>query len=503
MTHQKFDRTTGLFLVAGVVLALVSNGRWILPLATWLAPIGWLVFLDRTRLTYGLVTSLVAYILITMIAWQGLIPAPGLIYYLITFVYALVYFSPFAIHRLLAHRLSGILSTLVFPLAWVGIEFIFHRWITPYGSWFSLAYTQTETLAFLQVASITGIAGISFMIVWFASIAACMMRPVAEPRGRYQPLLVFGLIMMIVVVYGEVRMAAPLPVGPTLRSASLVPNPSLMQALDETLAPARRGESFSDAEFETLRSAAFRLNADLIERTRREAEAGAGLIAWAETAGRVLKEDESDYLVDVQNLAAELDIILMIGYGVFDPDDNPPLENKVAAIDRSGNLAWQYQKAHPIVGAESGFIRAGDGIIRVLQTDYGRMGAVICHDLDFPELLLTAARLDLDLVVAPSADWPDITPLHANMALLRSIEGGFSLLRPTSVGRSLATDHLGRAIAVIDFTEDVMVAQIAPHHTVTIYRLVGDLFAWLCIAAFFLLLFMACKSSAVSADKSV
>jgi len=120
-------------------------------------------------------------------------------------------------------------------------------------------------------------------------------------------------------------------------------------------------------------------------------------------------------------------------------------------------------------------------ILQILETPYGRASAVICHDLDFPVLLRQASQKGIGLIIGPADDWTEITPLHANMATVRAIESGFSLLRPTSDGRSLATDNRGRVIARLDYGDDAMVALLTPTPVTTLYGRVGDLFAWLCV----------------------
>ena len=477
-----------LWLGAGFALLLIANGRWILPLASWLFPVGWLVFLDRTRRLPGLSLAFLAYVLANFIFWWGIIPAPGALYFLIAATYAAAYFLPFVAHRLLASRTADFRATLIFPLAWVSVEFLFSRWVTPYGSWASLAYTQSEQLALVQLASVTGITGISFLMAWFASVVAWMLRPGQQTAGRVRAGGTFAVVMLAVIAFGQLRLVTDKP-DPTVRTAALVPSGPAVAELERLLAPVRRGEEVSESVLPAIEAAAARLNEDLMLRTRREAQAGARLIAWSETAGRLFVADEEDFLARASRLAAEEGVVLLLGIGVWHPEGSPPFENKVVAIDATGTVAWQYHKAHPIVGAESSFIDKGAGSISSLDEEYGRVGAVICHDLDFPSLLRQASANRIGLVVAPSADWSLIAVLHARMATFRAVENGFNLLRPTSNGRSLAVDTRGRVIARLDFPEDAMTADVPAASVRTIYGLVGDLFSWLCLVGLIWLAF--------------
>jgi apolipoprotein N-acyltransferase len=471
-----------LWLALGTALLLVSNGRWIVPLASWFFAIGWLVYLRSARPSSGLASGLVIYVGAYFVIWAGIIPAPGLLYYLIAATYAVLYFLPFALDRLLSPRLPGLRATLVFPLAWVSVDLLISRWLSPYGSWASLAYTQSDHLALSQLASVTGIGGITFLVTWSGSVLAWMARPGLAGASRRRGGAVLAASLVAVLAFGELRLLGRTP-SAELRAAALVPSPQLFDDFHRAMRPLQQGEPLTPELLAPLEVATTRLNDDLLERSRREARAGAGLIAWSETAGRVTIDDEPELLERAGRLAAEEKVVLLLALGVLRPGASPPFENKVVAIDATGQIAWQTHKAHPIVGAESPFIAAGDGSIRSLDTGHGRLGAVICHDLDFPLLLRRARRERIGLLVAPSDDWSLIATLHARMAVMRAVENGFTLLRPTNGGRSLAVDSRGRTLALLDFPDDALVAHLPTTWTRTVYGMVGDLFSWLCLLA--------------------
>jgi len=97
----------------------------------------------------------------------------------------------------------------------------------------------------------------------------------------------------------------------------------------------------------------------------------------------------------------------------------------------------------------------------------------------------------VDIMLAPSNDWKQIDPLHTHMAVFRAIENGFSLVRHTSNGLSMAVDYQGRILAQMDhFTTDdrVMISQAPTRGVATIYSRIGDAFAWLCVALFAVLI---------------
>jgi apolipoprotein N-acyltransferase len=141
----------------------------------------------------------------------------------------------------------------------------------------------------------------------------------------------------------------------------------------------------------------------------------------------------------------------------------------------------------------------GDWILPTHDSDVGKLSAAICYDMDFPHLIGQAGANGVELMLVPAWDWPAINPLHAEMAVYRAIENGFSIVRSTAQGTSIAVDSYGRVLARMDeFTseDDVMVAQVPARSTWTLYSLIGDVFAWLCSAGLVLVIGIAVFSRA-------
>ena len=94
-------------------------------------------------------------------------------------------------------------------------------------------------------------------------------------------------------------------------------------------------------------------------------------------------------------------------------------------------------------------------------------------------------RKGADILLLPSGDWKEVSPYHAQMAIVRAIENGTSLLRPVSGAVSIACDYHGNIIAQRSYFDDgerVVVAFLPVEGIRTLYSLVGDSFAWICIA---------------------
>jgi len=60
--------------------------------------------------------------------------------------------------------------------------------------------------------------------------------------------------------------------------------------------------------------------------------------------------------------------------------------NAVILLDRKGRVAWKYYKYVPTIGEMEGGIVPGTST-ETFETDFGRIGAIICFDLNFFEIL--------------------------------------------------------------------------------------------------------------------
>ena len=112
-----------------------------------------------------------------------------------------------------------------------------------------------------------------------------------------------------------------------------------------------------------------------------------------------------------ESLAAQDHLYLGMALASWSPGQAHPLQNKLVLIDPSGNIVWQYLKAHPTPGPESTLSVASDGKLRFLDTHYGRISAAICYDMDFPRLIAQAGRHRTDILLSPASDWRAIDPV--------------------------------------------------------------------------------------------
>jgi 5-aminopentanamidase len=143
-----------------------------------------------------------------------------------------------------------------------------------------------------------------------------------------------------------------------------------------------------------------------------ETRDGASITAWA-------------------NLASALGVTIVAGFPEAAGDK---VYNSAAVVDPKG-LRGVYRKAH-LWDSENAVFDRADDLPLVVDTEHGRLGVMVCYDIEFPEWVRAVALEGADLLCAP-VNWP----------LLPRPDGE----RPTEQVRALAGAGMNRlAMAVCD-----------------------------------------------------
>ena len=471
---------TFVWLVIGGVLRFSDFGRWTIPLAAWLAPVFLIHF---ARLNDPLTATVLIWLILILAGYfslRGVIPLPGFAYPIFIGLLAGLWTLPYLADRLLFDQLPGLASTLVFPFAWVAYEFIMAK-TSPFGTWGTVAYTQYGNRSLMQLASVTGLSGISFLVTWFGPVVNFAWDRQFQGAPAASALIVYGVILGLVLLAGGARLAF-LRYAKTVRVAA-IGWPEGLVGMD-TVMRVFTPKHLEDAEVPAIRNDYMLLQDYFLAESRREAQAGAKMILWPEINLMVLQSDEESFMERACQVAREEQVYLLMGIGVHRPDEARPLENKAVLVDPAGEIAFSYVKTHPVPGIEAMVSVRGDGRPPTQDTEYGRMASVVCYDMDFPPLLRQVGRARADILLVPASDNKDIVHLHHVQAVFRAVENGISMLRAARWGLSSAVDPFGRILATMDDSlaaQKVMVAQLPTKGVVTIYSRIGDLFAWMCI----------------------
>lgn len=159
-------------------------------------------------------------------------------------------------------------------------------------------------------------------------------------------------------------------------------------------------------------------------------------------------------------------------------------------IDNHGEIQLDYTKrfvsglAELNIGEAAYFLK-GPEVIQSVDTPYGKIAISICRDMEFPHYMRQAGRADVDIMLSPSYEWPKGLVIHS--VYMRTIENGFSLVRPTQEGITVAVDFYGNILNQMDSADPgdgIMYADVPTQGVNTIYSNIGDLLGWICVVGF-------------------
>ena len=477
-----------LIWLVGAGLSLFSNGANSIPIAAWLAPVFLLRFTRKQKSRTALFVVYLTIMATFAFQFRGMVPLPPVFYLLFLLGFCFVLTLPYIIDRLLINKLHRLLGTLIFPVTYVAIEYLIS--FGPYGTWGAIAYSQYGNLQLLQLLSVTGMWGITFLIGWFASTCNLVWDKGFTIPEVKKLSAIYAVILIGVLMLGGVRVAVFPPASQTVRVAGIVSEhtEAQNQVLDGIFASIFT-DTVTDEQIAQLRDLMQEENEAMFIKTMREAEAGARIVSWAEINAAVLKEDEAALIDRGREVALEHGIYLALPVfsWIFDADNNSlAAENKIVMITPEGQVEWEYHKAIPVPGWDAAIqVPSEDGQLKSIDTPYGRIVGVLCFDANFPRLLAQAGRLNADIVINPSNDWLAINPWHTRMASFRGIEQGFNQVRVASNGTSAVYDYHGNRLSLMNYaqTEDgSMVAYVPVNGVRTVYAMLGDWFAWICLA---------------------
>jgi len=434
------------WLLVGTVLLPFANLQTLIPLAAWLAPVFLLRFTRSHRALVGLPILVVAMWGALLFGLRdGFFPVVGGAgYYVFVSTLALGGALPFAVDRFLSPRLDGIARTLVFPAAVTTVELL-GTIGNPFGTAGSTAYSQYGSLPLVQLVSVTGIWGLTFLVSWLAPVVNQMWERGLSGPGVKAPAFLLIAAITAALLFGGARLAFSAPDAETVRVAALAPD----RQLSELAYSAPDLTSGTQAERNSAREEHFApVLDDLFDRSEREALAGAKIIAWSEAAARTLAEDQSAVVARAADLAREHGVYLQVSMIVQlpsgrDASDGAVNENHAVLLDPSGKIAWDYQKVNPTPGDGH---KPVPGDVPSVETPYGRLATIICQDDFFPAFVRQAGVAGVDILLVPSSDWDSVADWHAQQTPFRAVENGVAVVRPTRLGTSLATDGQGRLL---------------------------------------------------------
>ena len=469
------DRWSYLWLVIGTLVALL----WRTPLIYWLSPVFLLRFMRTQKVGRGFLLIWLSSFLASISPMYGIlnamIPMPLPVFLVVTAVFALMNSgTAYLVDRLLRPHLTGFAATLVFPLVMTVTSYIGAK-ANPMGSIGGAAYLQYSNLVLLQLLSITGMWGIVFLVNWLGPVVNWAWERGFVWKEIRRNVLLYGVIMLAVLLYGDVRLAYA-PEAPSTVRVHGFTAVDMREEMPKFQEARKQG-------WEAYRQASAELQNLYLEGTIREAQAGAQIVHWPEMAVKLAKEDEDNFIARAQQIVQDEDIYLVMAY-TASYKDGRPYENKIVVLDPAGEIVLEHYK-YALVALER--TKGGDGVLRTVETPFGTISGIICNDTYHEEIVVQAGRNGTDILFSPTLGYRETDPIQAQMAMYRAIENGVTLVRQADNGLSFVADPYGRVVSAMDHwtaSERVSLAQVPIQSAFTIYPYIGDLFAWLAIAGF-------------------
>jgi len=482
-------------LLAAPILSLLSapaNLYWL----HWIAylPMFWVLREETPRANrwfaflYGTVAVAVIFrwIVATITLFSN-IPAPlawGILV-LFSMAFGLPYFFLWAAVHPLRKRLGDawivVLPAWLVVVEWIGMHVI----LFPYNQ----GITQFGFLPLWQVASVTGVWGLSYLVLFFnAAVAETIYR---DREGRPPPLRWVAAAVAtvsILTIWGVVRhdrIERKLAAAPVMRVGMIQTSKTMTHRFSES-----RKRALYDWVDETKALIAVTEPGDV------------DLVVWSEGSSPY-NVHEGKVLEIIGDLAKAGGFEMFVGGGTVnrlavDGKEEVEAYNSVYLFGADGAILGRYDKVVPLPFGEylplahvfpwladliqgPGDFRAGQ-FPNVLVGKH-RLATPICYEAILPGLCRRYEHPELFLNPTNDAWFGDTSApwQHGMLAASRSVELGLPLVRSGYTGASFVVEPHGRIHSVMPpFVRGNQVVRVRMLDVPTVYRRFGDWFVGVC-----------------------
>ena len=448
-------------LAISAALFFVGTGLAPVWALTWLAAIPVLWLAPRVSARQAFFVAAAAYALGALNEWSySRTVLPTLVVASILLFTACVFGAGILLFRAVMMKGKLWQAALIFPAFWVSVEFAVAM-LSIHGTFGNISYSQMNFLPILQIASVTGIWGISFSLFLFAATVAVLLSP--GPASAKIPLAaVAGIFLVCVLGFGAWRLAATPKNSPTVKVA--------------LMASSALGDTWAGTP--TQAQALFQRYAEHVKALNGQ---GIQVFVLPEAVGPVTDASQGDADALFDELAKQTGAYIAVGVARTMPTIS---RNQERIYSPDGGFIASYNKHHLLPPGENVF--TPDTKRTVLAQPSGTWGIEICKDMDFPLLSRQYSQEGVGLLLVSANDFVDDGWLHGRMAILRGVESGFSIARSAKLGILTATDDRGRILAERNTVFGAppfasVIANVPVRHDATIYSKFGNWFAWLCV----------------------
>ena len=534
--HIKRYQTWILAGLSGILLILSFPSFNLFPLG-WIGLIPLLIALQSTSnwksaFLHGYATGVIFFL--GLVYWITIL-YPFANIFLTTFAWLLLaaYLALyFGIFSTLLHGLpwkSGLPFIFIVPAIWTGLEWV-RSWFLTGFPWGSMGYTQWNNLPAIQIASITGVHGVSFIVVLLNATITDIIHTYLARNNQPNDLetsdatsakkslsrftfhvsrithhvsrLIPIAIVIACLAYGAHVLSKPTDTTANTKIALVPGNVPQIEKWDHAYWPQ-----------------IFERYMNLIKAADAEEP---DLIILPETAlrGEIFVFEGNVYIKELKQILEERQIHLLAGTFHYAPDKK--IYNSVFLLSPTGEKLASYAKMHlvpfgeyvPITRHLPNFIQLPAGfesgksidLFPIPHTENRQMGAVICFESVFPDLFRKFVKKGASVMGILTNDaWFDGTSApeqHLAMAPFRAVENRVAVFRCANGGISCIIDAFGRTITtpiLASDTESFLIERIPLiDHGGTVYTRYGDWFPILCFIVSVLLIVFHHRTRLVS-----
>jgi len=476
-----------LSLASGFLLAL-TYPRFNLGWLAWFALLPLLYAVYRSKhqgsaALYGLLAGLPFYLItfafmLTLGEWAGNLIYPA--WLLLALFYSL-YTAFFAF--LFRRYASGPYPFMLAPLLWVLIEWL--RSLGPFGVVAHLGYSQWHWPALTQIISITGVAGLSFLVVLVNALLAEIF--FVSHTARNKVFLAAAIILSVGAVgsYGYYQ----------LHSNNLTKEKELSMALIQ--GNFTQNEKLDYANLSKIKETYLKM-------TEEGLKGSPEAMVWPETAIPFYIQADRDYLGKLQKLAKAHHVNLILGLPRY---DGQQAYNSTMFISSGGErIGWQdkhklvpfgeYVPFRPILIPLFKTVKAlkytmflqqdfsPSYSVEPVATPAGKVGVGICSDVFFPAIFREFDQKGVDYYLVTANDaWyqhSSASIKHLGIGIFRAIEFRRYLAYCTTNGITAIIDPWGRVVQELRPDErGILYGKIYKISERSFYSRFGDLFTYL------------------------
>ena len=462
------------WLILGLILTMLSYGIFNTGICAWVFAIPLIRFINNRTKWSSIIFMLIGMIIVANITFFRLVEDDFNIQNQIfcTFNGIRIWF-PFFVY-FLCRYFGGkrLISYYAFPAAVAVAEFFIDN---PFVSVMtSLSVSQFWNIGLMQVASVTGVVGVSFIVTLFASLVNYIWE-----KGIHKATVInavcYGILLVIIISAGMFRVEKIITADKTVRVAAGIENYNLLFENQSIL------EKYSGSDDEKT----FQANIDIIaERAKQAVQNEAVLLVFPEEAFECIAPSTENFIEQAKNIAKENKINILLPVIILPSNESQKKKNTLNFISSNGELLNTYLKSHLVPVVEEPFTERGDGKTPIIEVDGVKYTYLICADYTSNKYAYNGREADIFL--NPSYDWEAFQYFTSYGIQARAIECGFSVLRNPVNGNIILFDVYGRPLHmsnVMNVHTGMIYLDIpkqGKQGKQTIYGATGNWFPWLC-----------------------